>query len=454
MSGSNRYDERKEIVMKQKKENIIVASLLIGGILVPLNSTMIAVALSSMANALDESLWMITWVVTIYLIGMAVLQPIAGKIGDLFGYRRLYLIGVGLFIIGSLGCGIAPNLELLLLFRALQAIGGALMTPNSIALLRLTLSEEKLSKTLGLFGLTAGLGAALGPLVGGALIGIFDWHAIFLVNLPLMVLSLILSIVFIPKVDQEKQNISLDYLGSILLAVSIGSLVLLSKSDTVGSMIGYAIFLVIAIPLFFLREKKAKDPIIKLSLFKNRVFTAANLSVTFSNFVMYAILLVTPLLMAAQFQVSEAVSGLFLSFFSISMSVSSFMGGRLHQKFGARKLVLFSFIGLFIVNIGFSIAIIISSLPLVLIFLVFGGLASGIAMPSMQMTSLAAVEPKMSGSASGIFSTFRYFGSIASSVLIAMIAGYQYLFLIFALVSLFGVAISRLYKSATAIEGH
>ena len=440
--------------MKQKKENIIVASLLIGGILVPLNSTMIAVALSSMANALDESLWMITWVVTIYLIGMAVLQPIAGKIGDLFGYRRLYLIGVGLFIIGSLGCGIAPNLELLLLFRALQAIGGALMTPNSIALLRLTLSEEKLSKTLGLFGLTAGLGAALGPLVGGALIGIFDWHAIFLVNLPLMVLSLILSIVFIPKVDQEKQNISLDYLGSILLAVSIGSLVLLSKSDTVGSMIGYAIFLVIAIPLFFLREKKAKDPIIKLSLFKNRVFTAANLSVTFSNFVMYAILLVTPLLMAAQFQVSEAVSGLFLSFFSISMSVSSFMGGRLHQKFGARKLVLFSFIGLFIVNIGFSIAIIISSLPLVLIFLVFGGLASGIAMPSMQMTSLAAVEPKMSGSASGIFSTFRYFGSIASSVLIAMIAGYQYLFLIFALVSLFGVAISRLYKSATAIEGH
>ena len=440
--------------MKQKKENIIVASLLIGGILVPLNSTMIAVVLSSMANALDESLWMITWVVTIYLIGMAVLQPIAGKIGDLFGYRRLYLIGVGLFIIGSLGCGIAPNLELLLLFRALQAIGGALMTPNSIALLRLTLSEEKLSKTLGLFGLTAGLGAALGPLVGGALIGIFDWHAIFLVNLPLMVLSLILSIVFIPKVDQEKQNISLDYLGSILLAVSIGSLVLLSKSDTVGSMIGYAIFLVIAIPLFFLREKKAKDPIIKLSLFKNRVFTAANLSVTFSNFVMYAILLVTPLLMAAQFQVSEAISGLFLSLFSISMSVSSFMGGRLHQKFGARKLVLFSFIGLFIVNIGFSIAIIISSLPLVLIFLVFGGLASGIAMPSMQMTSLSAVEPKMSGSASGIFSTFRYFGSIASSVLIAMIAGYQYLFLIFALVSLFGVAISRLYKPATAIEGH
>lgn len=436
--------------MKQKKENIIVASLLVGGILVPLNSTMIAVALSSMANALDESLWMITWVVTIYLIGMAVLQPIAGKIGDLFGYRRLYLIGVVLFIIGSLGCGLAPNLELLLVFRGFQAIGGALMTPNSIALLRLTLSEEKLSKTLGLFGLTAGLGAALGPLVGGALIGIFDWQAIFFVNLPLMVLSLILSMVFIPKVEQEKQSISLDYWGSILLAISIGSLVLLSKSNATDSMIGYTVCLIIAVPLFFLREKTAKDPIIKLGLFKNPIFAAANLSVTFSNFVMYAILLVTPLLMATQFQVSESVSGLFLSFFSISMSISSFMGGRIHQKFGARKLVLYSFVGLFVTNIGFSFAVIISSLPLILVFLVFGGLASGIAMPSMQMTSLSAVEPNMSGSASGIFSTFRYFGSIASSVLIAMIAGYQYLFLIFAFVSLFGVAISRLYKPVAA----
>ncbi|MBE9916901.1 MFS transporter [Paenibacillus donghaensis] len=432
--------------MNKNKENIIVASLLIGGILVPLNSTMIAVALSSMASALNESLWMITWVVTIYFIVMAVLQPIAGKLGDLFGYRRLYLSGVVLFIIGSLGSGMSPNLELLIGSRALQAIGGALLTPNSTALLRLTLSEEKLSKTLGLFGLTSGLGAVLGPLVGGALIGIFDWHAIFLINLPLMVLSLVLSIVFIPKVNQEKLDKPLDFLGSILLAISIASLALLSKSESTGSMTGYAVFFAIALLLFFLREKKAKDPIIKLSLFKNSVFTAANLSVAISNFVMYAILLIIPLLMASQFQISETISGLFLSLFSISLSVSSFIGGRIHQRLGARKLVSYSFIGLVVVNMGFSLGIIISSWPLILIFLIIGGIAIGIAMPSMQMAYLSAVDPNMSGSASGIFSTFRYLGGIASSVLITVMSGFQYLFLLFAAVSLFGIVISRLYN--------
>lgn len=414
--------------MKKNRENIIVGSLLMGGILVPLNSTMIAVALSSIASALDKSLWMVTWVVTIYLICMAVFQPIAGKLGDLFGYRRLYLLGVGIFSIGSLGSGVSPNLELLIVFRALQAIGGALMTPNSIALLRLTIAEEKLSKTLGLFGMLSGIGAVLGPLAGGVLIGIFDWHAIFLVNLPFMILSLVLAIVIIPKVKQEKKYISLDYLGSILLAISIASLVLLSKSHATGSMIGFGVLFAVAFLWFVLSEKRAKDPIIKLSLFKNSVFAASNLSVTFVNLVMYAILLITPLVMASQFQISEALYGLFLSLFSMSLSVSSFIGGRFYQKFGARKLVFYSFIGLGVVNIGFCLAIMMASLPLYLIFLVLGGIAIGIAMPSMQMTSLSAVDLKMTGSASGIFSTFRYLGGIVSSVLIAMISDYQCLF--------------------------
>lgn len=147
--------------MGSKKEWALIVSLLLGAILVPINSTMIAVALSSISRSFSESIASITWVVTVYLIVMAVTQPIAGKLGDMYGNKKMYLWGVGLFLIASLGCALSPSLFLLIFFRALQAAGGALLTPNSIAIIRHVVSEKRLPKVFGFFGLGAGLGAAL-----------------------------------------------------------------------------------------------------------------------------------------------------------------------------------------------------------------------------------------------------------------------------------------------------
>lgn len=142
--------------MSSRKEWALIVSLLLGAILVPINSTMIAVALSSISHTYNESIASITWVVTVYLIVMAVTQPIAGKLGDMYGNKTMYLWGVGLFLIASLGCALSPSLLLLIVFRALQAVGGALLTPNSIAIIRHVVSEKRLPKVFGFFGLGAG----------------------------------------------------------------------------------------------------------------------------------------------------------------------------------------------------------------------------------------------------------------------------------------------------------
>ncbi|WP_144482159.1 MFS transporter [Bacillus pumilus] len=442
--------------MRLQKESLIIYSLLLGAILVPVNSTMIAVALSSISTYYDQCISNITWVVTIYLIVMAVTQPIAGKLGDIYGHRRMYLTGVTLFLIGSIGCALAPNLAFLIIFRSIQAAGGAILTPNSIALIRATVSPEKLSKTMGYFGFGAGIGAALGPFIGSILIQSFDWHSIFLVNIPFLFLTLVTGVLLIPKVKHTRIHARVDMIGSLYLTIGIATVILCSKSQLLNEYFIYGILALIVIPLFFRHVRKVKNPIIDLSLFKNSSFTNANLSIMLSNFVMYAILLIMPLFMEQQLALSHTQSGMILSVFSLCMSLSGLLGARLHPKKGAKKMIRFSFLCLTLSGIMLITLSQYPTLPLLMVTLVAGGISSGIGMTSMQMASLTAVDQSLSGSASGIFSTFRYFGSIISSTLIGIMSGFQSLFIVLMCAGILGFLLSQRVKtkSTSPSSGH
>ncbi len=442
--------------MRLQKESLIIYSLLLGAILVPVNSTMIAVALSSISTYYDQSISNITWVVTIYLIVMAVTQPIAGKLGDIYGHRRMYLTGVTLFLIGSIGCALAPNLAFLIIFRSIQAAGGAILTPNSIALIRATVSPEKLSKTMGYFGFGAGIGAALGPFIGSILIQSFDWHSIFLVNIPFLFLTLVTGVLLIPRIKHTRIHGRIDMIGSLYLTIGIATVILCSKSQLLNEYFIYGILTLIVIPLFFRHVRKVKNPIIDLSLFKNSSFTNANLSIMLSNFVMYAILLIMPLFMEQQLALSHTQSGMILSIFSLCMSLSGLLGARLHPKKGAKKMIGFSFLCLTLSGIMLIALSQYPTLPLLIVTLVAGGISSGIGMTSMQMASLTAVDQSLSGSASGIFSTFRYFGSIISSTLIGIMSGFQSLFIVLMGAGILGFLLSQRVKtkSTSPSSGH
>lgn len=430
-----------------KKENLIIYSLLLGAILVPVNSTMIAVALSSISTYYDQSISNITWVVTIYLIVMAVTQPIAGKLGDIYGHRSMYLAGVILFLIGSIGCAFAPNLAFLISFRSIQAAGGAILTPNSIALIRATVSHEKLSKTMGFFGFGAGIGAALGPFIGSILIQSFDWHSIFLVNIPFLILTLVTGVFMIPKMKHTRLQANVDIIGSLYLTIGIATLILFTKSQLLNEYMIYGVLAVISIPLFFKHVRKVTNPIIDLTLFKNSTFTNANLSIMLSNFVMYAILLIMPLFMEQKLALSHTQSGIFLSIFSLCMSISGLLGAKLHPIKGAKKMIRFSFLCLTLSGVMLITLSSYPNLPLLIITLVAGGVSSGIGMTSMQMASLTSVDQSLSGSASGIFSTFRYFGSIISSTLIGILSGFQSLFIILMGAGILGFLLSHRLKT-------
>jgi multidrug resistance protein len=202
--------------MSKTKHNLLLVGILTGTFLVPVNSTMIAVGLPTISSNLNVSVTNITWVVTIYLIIMAVAQPIAGKLGDIYGNKKIMLIGFILFFVFSIACAFSFNLLSLIIFRSLQALGGALATPNATAVIRYVMPKDKLSNIFGFFGLSMGLGAAIGPLLGAGLISFFSWEAIFWVNIPFLVVSIILTWVVVPTINVSKTH-TLDILGSFCL---------------------------------------------------------------------------------------------------------------------------------------------------------------------------------------------------------------------------------------------
>ncbi|MGE7118640.1 MFS transporter [Peribacillus sp. NPDC046944] len=438
--------------MSKQKEFLMIALTLMGAFLVPINSTMISIALGSISGFYGLDIHSTTWVVTIYLIVMAVTQPIAGKLGDIYGNRKIYIVGAALFLVASIGCALAPNMIMLVVFRSLQAIGGGLLIPNVVALIRHTVSRERLSSVMGLFGMGMGLGAAVGPLVGSLLIAVLSWKAIFWVNVPFLVGALAGGMFLIPKLEKKSSNKPLDVLGSIYLAISITLLISLTHTNSTRVSIILAIVSLLFIVLFVKRERSVPSPIIDFQLFKSPIFANANISVLLNNFIMYAILLVMPLIMTTKMNMSTSMSGIMLSLFSISMALSNMMGGQLNRKFVSAKVIFFSFAVTVVTNFLLFFVISSQSFIYLAITLVLNGLAIGLGLTSMQVASLEAVDESVSGSASGIFSTFRYFGSIASSTLIGIVASYSILFGILMIAALLGALLARMVYRNKAVS--
>ncbi|MGE7877540.1 MFS transporter [Peribacillus muralis] len=436
--------------MNRQKEFLMIVFILMAAFLVPVNSTMISIALGSISDYYGLDIHSVTWVVTIYLIVMAVTQPIAGKLGDIYGNRRIYLIGILLFLAASIGCGLSMNIGMLVAFRSLQAIGGGLLIPNVVALIRQAVSRDRLPGVLGFFGLGMGLGAAVGPLIGSLLIAIASWKAIFWINVPFLLGALAGGMFLIPKLGKKRSSQPLDVVGAFYLAVAITLLIALTHATSPSDCIALGLGTLLFTGLFIRKERSVASPVIDFSLFKSPIFVNANLSVMINNFTMYAILLVMPLIMTTKMDLSTSMSGVMLSLFSISMAIGNMMGGQLNGKYTSQKVIFLSFTFTLFTNLLFLFVTQVQSLLYLAITLIVNGLAIGLGLTSMQVASLEAVDESASGSASGIFSTFRYFGSIISSTLIGIINNYSVLFAILMAAALAGALLSRVRRKSVS----
>jgi MFS family permease len=360
-----------------------IIGITLASALVPLNSTMIAVALPTLAREFDITTSHAAMLITVYLAAMLVGQPIAGRLGDAIGARRLAIIAVSGFGLCSAAAMFAPTFTALVAIRALQAAFASALSPSVQSLLRAITTPTERGRAFGLQGSVIGVGAGLGPVIGGLLLAGFGWRAIFAINIPIVVVILIVlerSVPTEPRAARDPARAQPERASGTTTAV-----------------------LTIAEPRLF-----------------NRVFSAACSTQALSTFGQYTLLLVTPIVLDDRGW-GTGPTGIALSALTLGMIVMSPPGGRLGDQFGRRTPAL---IGLAVATGALAVAVVlgadIASAVLIGALLVFG-LGLGLATPSVLTAGIEAAPMSRVGLAAGVLSTGRYVGSIVASVLLGLV---------------------------------
>jgi EmrB/QacA subfamily drug resistance transporter len=279
-------DDRAGLAFGESPARWVLAATVLGTGLAFLDGTAVNVALPRIGESLDTGVAGLQWIVNAYTLSLASLILLGGSLGDRFGRRRVFVIGVVWFAVASLGCGLAPDIRTLVAARAVQGIGGALLIPGSLAILQASFRPADRMRAIGAWSGLAGIAGAAGPFLGGWLVETAGWRWVFLINLPLAVAVVIVATRHVPESSNPDASRSLDLPGAALGALGLGSLTygLIAWQElgagsplVVGTLIGGVLGLV----AFGWREHSAREPMLPLGIFSSRVFTATNL-VTFA----------------------------------------------------------------------------------------------------------------------------------------------------------------------------
>jgi EmrB/QacA subfamily drug resistance transporter len=337
-----------------------------------LGTSIANVGLPTLAQAFDAPFQAVQWVVLAYLLAVTTLIVSVGRLGDITGRRRLLLAGVFLFNAASLLCGLAPTLWLLIAARAVQGLGAAVMMALTLAFVGETVPKEKTGSAMGLLGSMSAVGTALGPSLGGVLIPVLGWRAIFLVNAPLGVLTFLLAHRYLPF-DQRREPKTgqagsdglnrLDIVGTLLLAGTLASYALavtLGRGHFGPLNLSLLLASVFGVGLFVRAEARAASPLIRLAMFRDPILSAGLAMSTLVSTVMMATLVVGPFYLSGALHLDAATIGLALSVGPLVAALTGVPAGRLADRFGAKRITIF---GLIAIAAG---SVILSMLPVAL----------------------------------------------------------------------------------------
>ncbi len=392
-----------------------VLAIALGNLLVPLNSTMIVVALPLITRDLAVDRAASSWLVTSYLIAMASLQPIAGRLGDRVGRRRLMLGALAYFVVASIGAALATDFTVLIIFRLQQALAAAAVVPNGLGMLRGAAVAGKAGTYFGISGATTGIGAAAGPLLGGLLASL-DWRFIFLVNVPLAGFALALGWRSLPASSASRPQTRPDLVG----AVALGALLSLAAWTLSGAGPANALalvpLLVVGGALFVRYEDRHPDPVLPPRLFTVRAFAGANLTIALANLALYGTLIAVPVILAGSGKDASLLAGLALSAFSLATIVLSPVSGVLVDRVGARWP---TGLGGLLIACGLAAPAIAggaTDFTLLVIALPIAGAGVALTFPATRIAALDAAPARHAALASGVTSTSRYFGGMVGSL--------------------------------------
>lgn len=320
---------------------VVMGALMLAMFLSALDQTIVSTALPQIAVDL-HSLDKLSWVATSYLLASAVVTPIYGKLGDMFGRKKIFMSSIGIFLIGSILCGFSQNMEQLIIFRAIQGLGGGGLMALVFAIIADVVPMRQRGRYQGYFGAVFGVSSVAGPLLGGLLTDHLSWHWIFFVNVPfgLLALWVVATRLHLPvRVSQHK----IDFIGAGLLSAASICILLVSvwggnQYDWMSNeIIGLIVGAFAAIGLFILQERRAKEPIIPLHLFKSDIFISSILLTILAGIAMFASILYIPQYQQIVRGNTPTESGLLMLPLVIGIFGASMISGRLISKTGHYK---------------------------------------------------------------------------------------------------------------------
>jgi EmrB/QacA subfamily drug resistance transporter len=324
---------------------LALAGLSLSMLLASLGTSIANVSLPTLAQAFNASFQYVQWIVLAYLLAITTLIVSVGRLGDIIGRRRLLLAGIFLFTLASALCGIAPTLWLLIVARAVQGLGAAIMMALTMAFVSEIVPKAKTGSAMGLLGTMSAIGTTLGPSLGGVLIAGFSWRAVFLINLPLGILTFLLAYSHLPndRRDRKIDRACFDAMGTLMLALALAAYAL---AMTIGrgsfGLLNLALLLAagFGVGLFVLAETRAASPLIPLAMFRDPVLSASLTMSTIVSTVMMATLVVGPFYLSRALGLDAARVGLALSIGPFVAALAAMPAGRIANRFGARRTII------------------------------------------------------------------------------------------------------------------
>lgn len=405
---------------------LTLVAVALGVMMVGLDGTVVGVANPTIAADLDASLSGLQWVTNGYLLALAVLLILGGKLGDRFGRKKVFIIGIAGFALTSLGCALSPNIGTLIVFRVLQGIAGALLMPNTLALIRSAFPPAELNRAVGIWGGSSALAVASGPIIGGLLVEHVSWESIFLLNLPLGLIAALVAIAWVKESKDEEHAGSFDVPGVVLLSGGLFLVVwALIKAQEKGwgslYVLLFALAGLIVLGLFVLREHRAEDPLLPLDIFRERSVWAGTLLVVVGFFALFGVLFFIGLYLQNTNGYSPVETGIRMLPLTAVFVISAPLGGYLTERFGPRPplilgmlLLVVAFLGLaqLEVDTGFG-----GQWPYFLII----GLSFGLVIVSTTQAILGNVPVDRGGVAGGLQSTAQQLGGVLGTAVFGSI---------------------------------
>lgn len=406
------------------KELLIVLVISLGSFMSGLDATIVNIALPTIAKAFEVSTVTVSWVLNAYLIILVSLLLAASRLGDIRGYRKIFLGGFVIFTCGSALCGIAPSIDILIISRMLQAVGGAVIAALGSVMVTSYLSPSLRGQALGIVAMFTMLGAALGPVVGGFLTSALSWRFIFYVNLPVGILAILLGLHVLPRLAPVSPKARLDAPGVAIVFIALGTLIFgltTLHGSTVTTAVASLIISLVFWVLFYARERRAPEPLIDLHLFSSRVFSLQNINVMLIQLGMAGVMILMPFYLEMVKGIPTDNAGTILLALPIGMILTSPIAGRISDVIGTKKPIIIGFAVCTFAMLFLSTLSAHSSIGHAEIYLFLLGAGTGFAYAPLNSAVMGVSPPESRGAASGLIKMMTNLGSSLGVALVMLV---------------------------------